>query len=136
MSARSKARKRAVDVLYSADIMGTPLGDAIAAAEAIAAGEPDRRASWEYAREILTGYAANADVIDEMISSYARNWTLQRMPAVDRAVLRAGTWEILYSPEVPREVAIAEAVELASNLSTDESAPFVNGVLAAIAVSA
>lgn len=136
MSARSKARKRAVDILYSSDVVGKPLSEAIAAASIRAVGEPDRQASWLYAREILTGYSDHADVVDELISSYSRNWPLNRMPAVDRAILRVAAWEIVYNDAVPHEVAISEAVNLASQLSTDESAPFVNGVLASIAASA
>lgn len=135
MSARTKARKRAVDVLYSADVIRTPLRDAIATADFRAAGEPERSGSWIYAREILLGYEENSDVVDEMISSYSRNWTIDRMPAVDRAILRVATWELLYGSGVPSEVAISEAVTLASELSTDESGPFVNGVLASIAAS-
>lgn len=123
-------------MLYSADVVGTPLDRAIEAAERIAATEPDRRASWEYAREVLTGYHEHAEVVDEMIASYSHNWPLSRMPAVDRAILRVAGWEILYGGgRVPKEVAIAEAVALASELSTDESGPFVNGVLASIAAS-
>ncbi len=135
MGARTKARKRAVDILFSSDVVGTPLQEAIAAAEIIASREPDRQVSWSYARDILTGYLESSDVVDEMISSYSRNWSLTRMPAVDRAILRVGAWELLYGSDVPHEVAISEAVALASELSTDESGPFVNGVLASIAAA-
>ncbi|HHW50594.1 MAG TPA: transcription antitermination factor NusB [Pseudoclavibacter sp.] len=136
MSARTKARKRAVDLLYSSDVLDRPLADVLAAEAARALEEPSRRVSWEYARTIVSGYQEHADVIDEMISSYSRNWSLVRMPAVDRAILRVAVWEILFNPEVPRQVAIAEAVGLAGELSTDESGAFVNGLLASIAASA
>lgn len=135
MSARSKARKRAVDILFSADVRQTPVVEALAAAARRADSEPDRASSWRYASEVVQGYVDHADVIDEMISSYARGWPLTRMPAVDRSILRVATWELLYNRGVPSSVAIAEAVQLASELSTEESAPFVNGVLAAVAQS-
>lgn len=133
MSARSKARKRALDMLFQADVRGEPL-DAIVEAEAKrAAGEPDREASWLYAREIVDGVADHRDEIDELIASYAQGWTLERMPNVDRALLRLSAWEVLHNPEVPTAVAIDEAVELAKEYSTDDSSRFVNGVLGKIA---
>ena len=84
----------------------------------------------EYAATIVEGVVANRERIDELLSTYAQGWTLGRMPAVDRAVLRLGAWELLYNDEVPDAVAIDEAVELARSLSTDESPGFVNGLLA------
>lgn len=133
MSARSKARKRALDMLFQADVRGESL-EAIVEAEAKrAAGEPDRAASWLYAREIVDGVADHKDEIDELIASYAQGWSLERMPNVDRALLRLSTWEVLHNPEVPTAVAIDEAVELAKEYSTDDSARFVNGVLGRIA---
>jgi transcription antitermination protein NusB len=83
----------------------------------------------QYAVEIVEGVLAHRERIDELLSTYSQGWTLDRMPAVDRAVLRIGVWELLYNPEVPPAVAIDEAVELASSLSTDESPAFVNGLL-------
>lgn len=132
MSARSKARKRALDVLYSADVRGQAISVALADAALRAANEPERANSWLYAREIVDGVIEHANEIDELIISHAHGWTLQRMPAVDRALLRMGTWEVRWNDEVDAAVAINEAVELAKELSTDDSARFVNGVLDAI----
>jgi N utilization substance protein B len=132
MSARTKARKRAIDLLYSADLRGIPLDRAIADAAQRAATEPAREASWLYAREIVDGITDHGEEIDELIQTYAQGWTLERMPAVDRAILRMGVWELLFNPEVPDAVALAEAVEQATLLSTDDSPKFVNGLLAKI----
>ena len=135
MSARSKARKRAVDILYSADIRGSSMNEALADAAGRAATEPQRQASWVYARDIVTGVTEHGDEIDELIATYAQGWTIERMPAVDRAVVRIGIWELLFNDEVPDSVAIAEAVGLASELSTDDSGKFVNGLLGRIALT-
>ncbi|GAB3607915.1 MULTISPECIES: transcription antitermination factor NusB [Humibacter] len=132
MSARSKARKRAIDILYSADVRGIPFARALAAEAERAAQEPAREASWLYAREIVDGVIDHSDEIDELIQTYAQGWTLDRMPAVDRAILRMGVWELLHNPSIPDGVAISEAVEQATILSTDDSAKFVNGLLAKI----
>lgn len=132
MSARSKARKRALDILYQADIRGDELGVTLAAEAKRAASEPAREASWLYAREIVDGVIDNHDDIDEQIITHARDWKIERMPAVDRAILRIGVWEILHNDEVPVAVAIDEAVELAKEFSTDDSGAFVHGVLARI----
>ncbi|KJL39685.1 MULTISPECIES: transcription antitermination factor NusB [Microbacterium] len=133
MSARTKARKRALDILFQADVRGDEPATVLAAEAKRAAGEPARQASWLYAREIVDGVIDNQDAIDEQITTFAKDWTLARMPAVDRAVLRIGAWEILYNDEVPTAVAIDEAVELVKEFSSDESGPFVHGVLARIA---
>ena len=133
MSARTKARKRALDILFQADVRGDAPATVLAAEAKRAANEPAREASWLYAREIVDGVIDNQDAIDEQITTFAKDWTLARMPAVDRAVLRIGVWEILYNDEVPTAVAIDEAVELVKEFSTDESGPFVHGVLARIA---
>lgn len=135
MSARSKARKRALDILFQSDVRGDDLPTTLAAEAKRAASEPAREASWLYAREIVDGVIDNRDAIDEQITTFAKNWTLGRMPAVDRAVLRIGVWELLYNDEVPSAVAIDEAVELAKEFSTDESGAFVHGVLGRIARS-
>ena len=133
MSARSKARKRALDILFQADVRGDEPSTILAAEAKRAAGEPARQTSWLYARDIVDGVIDNRDAIDEQIATFAKDWTLARMPAVDRAVLRIGVWEILFNDEVPTAVAIDEAVELAKEFSTDESGAFVHGVLANIA---
>ena len=136
MSARSKARKRALDILFQADVRGEDVALTLAAEARRAASEPARAASWLYAREIVDGVADHREEIDELISSYAQGWTIDRMPNVDRAVLRLASWELLHNAEVPAAVAIDEAVELAKQYSTDDSARFVNGVLGKIALHA
>ncbi|TPW76332.1 transcription antitermination factor NusB [Schumannella soli] len=133
MSARSKARKRAVDILYGADLRELPIWQLLGEEATRALDEPDRRASWEYARQIVEGVADNQAAIDRLIGENAQGWTLERMPVLDRAIARVGVWEILYNAEVPDAVAISEAVESATVHSTDDSAGFLNGLLAAIA---
>ncbi|MGV1035001.1 MAG: transcription antitermination factor NusB [Microbacteriaceae bacterium] len=133
MSARSKARKRALDLLYSADVREQQLSEALSEAALRASSEPERAASWVYARDIVDGVIENEVAIDMAIIEHAHGWTLQRMPAVDRAILRLASWEILFNDEIDVAVAISEAVDLAKELSTDDSARFVNGVLDAIA---
>ena len=125
MGARSKARKRAVDVLYEA---GQRDGDVLQTLQ-------DRRAQNDppvpdYAVVLIEGVVANRVRIDELLSTYAEQWTLERMPPVDLAILRLGAFELLWREDVPDAVAVSEAVELASSLSTDESPAFVNGLLA------
>ncbi|MFS0893760.1 transcription antitermination factor NusB [Microbacterium sp. 179-I 3D3 NHS] len=136
MSARTKARKRALDILFSADVRGDDLSVTLAAEAKRAASEPAREASWLYAREIVDGIIDQRDEIDEQITTHSRDWRLERMPAVDRALLRIGVWEILYNDEVPTAVAIDEAVELAKEFSTDDSGAFVHGVLARVSRAA
>ncbi|MCD2497434.1 MULTISPECIES: transcription antitermination factor NusB [Microbacterium] len=135
MSARTKARKRALDILFSSDVRGDALDVTLAAEAQRAAGEPAREASWLYAREIVDGVLDHRDEIDEQIVTHARDWKIDRMPAIDRALLRMASWEILFNDEVPAAVAIDEAVELAKEYSTDDSGAFVHGVLARIARS-
>ena len=136
MSARTKARKRALDILYVADVRQISIAEALAAEAERAASEPAREASWLYAREIVDGIVDHREEIDELIETYSQGWTLSRMPVVDRAILRIGIWEILYNDAVPHAVAIDEAVEAAKILSTDDSAGFVNGLLGRIAQTA
>ncbi|MGO2682812.1 MAG: transcription antitermination factor NusB [Microbacterium sp.] len=133
MSARTKARKRALDILFSSDVRGDDIAVTLAAEAKRAANEPAREASWLYAREIVDGIVDHRDDIDESIVTHSRDWKLERMPAVDRALLRIAAWEILYNDEVPTAVAIDEAVELAKEFSTDDSGAFVHGVLARVA---
>lgn len=132
MSARSKARKRAVDLLYGADLREISLNDAIALEAKRAGAQPDREASWAYAREIVVGITEHGDEIDELIETYAQGWSIDRMPTLDRAIIRIGIWEIMFNDEVPDSVAVSEAVKLASELSTEDSAGFVNGLLGRI----
>jgi len=133
MSARSKARKRALDMLYVAEVREMPIPDVLATETVRHLDQPERASSWDYARRIVTGVADWKREIDGIIVDHAQGWTIARMPVIDRCILRAGIWEIRFNDEVPNAVAIAEAVELAQSLSTDESAGFVNGVLGAIA---
>ena len=128
MSARSKARKRAVDVLYEADIRGIDVADVLRATEQRRADE-GQGAMNTYAAELVDGVAGHREYIDELLSSYSMGWTLDRMPAVDRAILRIGAYEVLWRDDIPDAVAISEAVTLAGELSTDESSSFVNGLL-------
>lgn len=136
MGARTKARKRALDILFSADVRGDDVSVTLAAEAKRAASEPAREASWLYAREVVDGIIDHRDEIDELITTHSRDWRLERMPAVDRALLRIGVWEILYNDEVPTAVAIDEAVELAKEFSTDDSGAFVHGVLARVSRAA
>ena len=135
MGARSKARKRALDMLYIADVRQAPLDEVLREEADRAAAQPQRSSSWPYAEEIVRGVIENGPAIDRLIEEHAVGWTLARMPAVDRAILRVARWELVHNSEVPDAVAIAEAVEFATVLSTDDSSSFVNGVLGAIAQS-
>jgi N utilization substance protein B len=126
--ARSKARKRALDVLFEAEQRDSPVLDLLV--ERITLGSPPVPG---YAADLVRGVAVHAARIDELISQYAQGWTLDRMPAVDRNVLRIGVYELLWADDVPDAVAINEAVLLAQDLSTDASPAFVNGLLARIA---
>jgi transcription antitermination protein NusB len=128
MPARSKARKRALDILFEAELRSVAVLDVLA--ERTAQGAPPVSA---YAAELVRGVTAHAARIDELIAGHAEGWTLDRMPAVDRNVLRIGVYELLWAPGVPDGVAISEAVLLAGDLSTDASPAFVNGLLARIA---
>lgn len=126
MGARSKARKRALDVLFEADQRGIPAIELLSTRIV----QPGTEAALpQYSVDLVEGVLAQRERIDELIATYAHGWTLDRMPAVDRAVLRLGAWEILYNDEVPDAVAVDEAVELARALSTDDSPTFVNGLL-------
>lgn len=133
MSARTKARKRALDMLFQADVLSKEIADVLASEAARAQNEPDRLASWLYARQIVDGVTDHRSEIDELLSSVSHGWTLDRMPNVDRTLLRIGTWEMLFNDEVPVPVAIDESVELAKEFSTEDSGRFVNGVLNSIA---
>ena len=124
MPARSKARKRALDVLYAAEMRGQ---DPVAALEAaVAEGEGPTN---PYTETLVRGVGEHRARIDELLGQYAEGWALDRMPAVDRNALRIGVFELLYADEVPDAVAVTEAVALVRDLSTDDSPSFVNGVL-------
>ncbi|MDT9594623.1 transcription antitermination factor NusB [Nocardioides zeae] len=128
MGARTKARKRALDVLFAAEMRGE---DAVAALDAAtAAGEAPNN---PYTTTLVRGVAEHREEIDATLTAHAQGWTLARMPAVDRNVLRLAVWEILHAEDVDSAVAISEALTLVGDLSTDDSPGFVNGVLSAVA---
>ena len=129
MTARTKARKRALDVLFESDVRGTDVMQTLHSW--IDRADPPVQG---YARELVEGVVAHRPRIDEVIATYARDWSLDRMPPVDRATLRLATYELLWRDDVPDAVVIDEAVELAKSLSTDDSASFVNGLLANVLV--
>jgi transcription antitermination protein NusB len=124
MGARSKARKRALDVLYEAAQRGNDPLETLR--DRLAQSDPPVP---EYAVELVEGVVAHRARIDELLATYAEEWTLDRMPPVDLAALRIGTFELLWRDDVPDAVALDEAVELSKSLSTDESPAFVNGLL-------
>jgi len=132
VATRNKARRRAVEVLYEADLRSvspsTVLADRIARVQQLTPQDSDPRLG-EYAIELVEGVAKHQERIDSLIATYSVGWPLDRMPAVDRNVLRLGVYELLWRDEVPDVVAIDEAVGLAQQLSTDESPQFVNGLL-------
>ncbi len=130
MSARTKARKRALDALFAADVTGSNPLTLLEDTRSEVGDRQNQEAIFDYAEMLVTGYLQNADSIDTQLRMLADNWSLERMPNVDRAILRLASWEILYNDEVPSEVAIAEAVALAAEYSTEDSSKFVNGVLA------
>ena len=130
VSARSKARKRALDLLFEAEQRGVNADTLLT--ERIA--QPATQHSLnDYTVEIVRGVVARWNQINELLATYSQGWTIERMPAVDRAILRIGAWEVVFSDAIPDAVAISEAVALATSLSTDDSPTFVNGLLARLA---
>jgi N utilization substance protein B len=127
---RRKSRRRALDVLYSADLRDVPAAGVLAdTLTRMGSDVPDHMA---YAVELVEGVEANADRIDELLASYAEGWTLERMPVVDRNLGRIGVYEIIFRDDIDDAVAMSEVVELADELSTDSSARFLNGLLGRI----
>lgn len=132
MSSRTKSRKMALDAIFAADMRKQNPVDLL---ETTAEGQSDRQNQEEivgYAKQIVIGITELHAEIDERIASFSHKWSIDRMPAVDRAVLRVAVWEILFNEDVPDQVAISEAVNLATEYSTEESGVFVNGLLSAI----
>ncbi len=127
MAARSKARKRALEILYEAEVRGDKPVDVLDRRVQQAAGQ--LLVEQAFVERLVDGVVAHRERIDELIATYAVGWTLDRMPIVDRNVLRLGAWELLWSDDVPEGVAISEAVALVTEMSTDESPRFVNGLL-------
>jgi N utilization substance protein B len=127
VAARSKARKRALDILFEAELRGLPTLELLSERQSVS-----EMPVQPYAADLVRGVATHSERIDELISWNLVDWTLERMPAVDRNILRIGVYELLWAADVPDGVAISEAVALAQDLSTDNSPSFVNGVLARI----
>ncbi|CAB4706867.1 unannotated protein [freshwater metagenome] len=132
MSARSKSRKHALDLLFEADLRSTVASDLLATRLVIEEG-PDARPVRDYTKVIIAGVEEHRRKIDELISTYAQGWDMDRLPAVDRNILRIAIYEILWADEIPDPVAIDEALTLAKELSTDESSGYIHGVLGRIA---
>jgi N utilization substance protein B len=124
VSARGKARNRALDVLFEAEQRSVSAFDVLRARR-----EMTDQIINPYTLEIVEGVISQQTAIDEFLETYSQGWTLERMPSVDRVILRIGTWELLYNDDVPDGVAVSEAVALAKTLSTDESPSFINGLL-------
>ncbi len=121
---RRQARERALSLLYEADVKGTTPAEVLAGLPV----DPDR-----FAVELVEGVGGHAEEVDGWLRRYAHDWAVERMPAIDRALLRMGVFELLHRPDVPTGVVLSEAVELAARYSTEDSGRFVNGVLARIA---
>jgi transcription antitermination protein NusB len=124
VSARGKARNRALDVLFEAEQRSVSAFDVLKSRR-----EQTDQIVNPYTLEIVEGVISHQVAIDEFLETYSQGWTLDRMPSVDRTILRIGTWELLYNDDVPDGVAVSEAVALAKTLSTDESPSFINGLL-------
>lgn len=127
MSARTRARKRVLDILYEAEMRSTSAQDVLARTEA---DSPDKLN--EYVPFLVAGILEKKEIVDQTIETYSQEWSLDRMPMVDRELARIGVFEILFQDEVPDAVVINEIVELASSLSTDDSPAFLNGLLGKI----
>ena len=131
MSARSKARKQTLDLLYEADIRGASAAELLATRDVVEEG-PDARPIREFTKSLIAGVTDNRRKIDELIATYAQGWDMDRLPAVDRNILRLGIYEIVWSSDLDDGIAIDEALTLAKELSTDESAGYIHGVLGRI----
>lgn len=127
MASRSSSRRQALQVLFAADAVGGSGSDAL-----VGFTDAAGRGPTEFARELVAGVTEHSIGIDQLLAEYAKEWTVERMPAVDRSILRLACYEIVYGKDVPVAVAIDEAVEAAKELSTDESSRFVNGLLGAM----
>lgn len=132
MSARTKARKRAVEALFAADIRNADSLSQLDLSKEQAKGRQNQDEIFEYARQIVAGVQLHVNDIDTYLDAYSLGWSVNRMPYIDRAIMRVATWEILFNDEVADEVAISEAVALAKEYSTAESPGFVNGLLGKI----
>jgi N utilization substance protein B len=131
VSARSKARKQTLDLLYEADIRGASAADLLTLRDVVEEG-PDARPIRDFTKVLVAGVTDNKRKIDELIATYAQGWDMDRLPAVDRNILRLGIFEIVWSSDLDDGIAIDEALTLAKELSTDESAGYIHGVLGRI----
>ena len=132
LGARHKARRRAVDLLFEAEARDVDPADLITERVQLSTGDESVAPVNPYTRTLVEGVADDLDRVDGTIESYLQEWTLSRLPAVDRAILRVAVWELFHANDVPPVVAVDEAVELAKELSTDDSPGFINGVLGQI----
>ena len=133
MSARRKARKRALDILFAADIRAADALEVLTEEQSRVHDDPKRFTDIDYATELTRGVIAHAATIDAALREVATDWPLERLATVDRAILRIGVFELNYREDIPTAVAVSEAGELAAELSTDDSRAFVQGVLGAVA---
>jgi N utilization substance protein B len=131
VSARSKARKQALDLLYESDIRGSSALELLQSRDVIEDG-PDARPIREFTKELISGISTNSRKIDELITTYAQGWDMDRLPAVDRNILRLAIFEIVWTADLADGIAIDEALTLAKELSTEESAGYIHGVLGKI----
>jgi N utilization substance protein B len=131
VSARSKARKQALDILYESDIRSSSALATLEARDVVEDG-PDARPIREFTKELISGVSENKRKIDELIATYAQGWDMDRLAAVDRNILRLGIYEIVWSDDLADGIAIDEAISLAKDLSTDDSATFIHGLLGKI----
>ncbi|MEY4397536.1 MAG: hypothetical protein RLZ53_112 [Actinomycetota bacterium] len=132
MSSRTKARKRALDAIFAADIRKESPEDLLAITQEQVADRQNQGEIFNYAKDLVVGVVENHEEIDDLIETYSEGWSLERMPNVDRAILRIAIWEILHS-DTPSGVVVNEAVELAKEYSTEESGGFINGLLSRVA---
>jgi N utilization substance protein B len=132
LSSREKARKRAVDAVYAADLRKISPITLLNEVADLAADRQNQDPIFGYARQIVQGIIDEHEQIDDLLETYSQGWALDRMPNLDRAILRVAVWELLFNDEVPDAVAVNEAVELAKELSTDDSGSFINGLLSRI----
>lgn len=132
VSSRSKARKRAVDAIFAADLRKVSPETLLEQTREQVADRQNQEPIFDYAKEIVLGVIEHYDEIDELLETYSEGWTIERMPNVDRAILRVAIWEILHS-DAPSPAVVNEAVELAKEYSTEESGGFINGLLSRVA---
>ena len=135
MSSRTKGRKRAVDALYAAELRDEMATELLEATKESVADRQNQDEIFNFANGLVIGVLSNQQEIDDLISTLSQNWPMNRMPAVDRSILRVATFELVFTSETPAPVVIAEAVELAGELSTEDSPSFINGLLASIAAT-